>query len=82
MILLDGGSDLAASMMVASASEWTPGNFTASFVTSCVDNRWSQYFGKPRVVRLDTEGAFRSGAVRDWAQSQGMEVDIVPAEAH
>ena len=41
-----------------------------------------QYFGRPKCLRLDPAGVFRSTAVEDWCDKHGIHLDIIPGEAH
>ena len=44
---------------------------------------WLQpYFGFPKRIRLDQEGAFRGTGLHDWCGERGIELDFVPAEHH
>ena len=56
-------------------------NATSEEVISALSPGWVQYFGFPRTIKLDKEGARRGKLFEDWAQGHGIEV-AVPAEAH
>ena len=43
---------------------------------------WIQYFGYPKILKLDREGAHRGREVEEWAESHGVEIQAIPAEAH
>ena len=43
---------------------------------------WIQYFGYPRCIKLDKEGAHRSKQLDEWAEAHGVELEGIPAEAH
>ena len=43
---------------------------------------WIQYFGYPKILKLDKEGAHRGRELEEWAESHGLEVEAIPAECH
>ena len=43
---------------------------------------WIQYFGYPKMIKLDKEGAHRGRQLEEWAEGHGVEVQAVPAESH
>lgn len=43
---------------------------------------WIQYFGYPKILKLDREGAHRGREVEEWGESYGVEIQAIPAEAH
>ena len=46
------------------------------------NQRWKPYFGVPDIVRADPEGSWRSKAIEGFFQQQGVNLDLIPAEAH
>ena len=43
---------------------------------------WKPIFGKPDKLRVDPAGAWRSQRMSEYCDSQQIELDIIPAEAH
>jgi len=43
---------------------------------------WIQFFGYPRILKLDKEGAHRGRELEEWAEGHGLEVIAIPAESH
>ena len=43
---------------------------------------WKPIFGKPDKMRVDPAGSCRSTELAEYLDSQGIELDIIPAEAH
>ena len=43
---------------------------------------WIQYFGCPKNIKLDKEGARRGRDLEAWADQNGVALLFVPAEAH
>lgn len=83
LVVLDDGSDvLAAYVMKSNLDGGSPGNFDHRQVQSVLTERWFQTYGYPDVLHLDPEGAFMAKDFARWAQSLGIEVDVIPAEAH
>ena len=78
-VILDVGTDMAISFQTNSSETGRPGNYNFSVVQSLLSERWCQFFGRPRMIRVDPEGPFRSEAMKNWRESQGVEYDVLPA---
>lgn len=57
-------------------------NVTSAEALESFHRSWIQYFGYPKILKLDKEGAHRGRDVEEWAESHGVELQAVPAEAH
>ena len=55
---------------------------SASLFISTFRECWTQYFGYPRTLRLDPDGAFRSLELSDFCDQQQIFLDLIPGEAH
>lgn len=43
---------------------------------------WIQYFGYPKIFKLDKEGGHRGRDLEQWGDTHGVEMEFVPKEAH
>jgi hypothetical protein len=82
LVILNDGSDLVATFVTGSSDVGHPGNFSNETVRKILVERWFQFFGRPRLIQVDPEGAFRALDLKTWTQDQGIEFDLIPAEAH
>ena len=57
-------------------------NATCEEVIESLQKHWVQYFGYPRKIKYDREGAHRGKDFGDWGESVAVEMDAIPAEAH
>ena len=57
-------------------------NCTGSEAVQGIQDTWVRHYGLPASIRLDAEGAFRSGELQQWAEQRGVEVLPCAAEAH
>ena len=55
---------------------------SASLFISTFRECWTQYFGYPRTLRMDPDGAFRSVELADFCDQQQIYLDLIPGEAH
>ena len=53
----------------------------AQFITTLKES-WIGYFGLPKTLRLDPDGAFRSHALSDYCDQHQIFLDLIPSEAH
>ena len=59
------------------------GNLTAmDHIEEAVRMNWFQIARAPAVIRVDSEGAFKSHEFREWCAAQGVEVQISAGEAN
>ena len=43
---------------------------------------WCQYFGQPRFLRVDPDGAWKANENLKRAENEGLFLDMIPGEAH
>ena len=58
------------------------GNLTAVDYIEAVRTNWFLFARAPAVIRVDSEGAFKSNEFREWCAVRGIEVQMAPGEAH
>ena len=79
LLVLDEGSRFRTARILTKGQKQQP---TALSCLRYFQEGWAQYFGHPRVLRLDPAGSFRSQLVVDYCDKHGIYLDIVPGEAH
>ena len=79
MIVIDEGSRYRVARVLTQGARQAP---KAQDCIHYLQEGWVQYFGHPRVLRLDPAGAFRSAALEEWCDRHQIHLDIVPGEAH
>ena len=58
------------------------GNLTAMSYIEAVRMNWFRFARAPAVIRVDSEGAFKSHEFREWCAARGIEVQMAAGEAH
>ena len=79
LLIIDEGSRFRVAKVVSKGQKQQPSGATC---VHYIQEGWSQIFGQPRTLRLDPAGNFRSQAVEQFCDRQGIYLDIVPGEAH
>ena len=79
MTVIDEGSRYRIARILNRGAKQQP---SAATCLQYLREGWIQYFGSPKCLRLDPAGSFRSQAVQDFCDRQGVFLDIVPGEAH
>ena len=79
LLILDEGSRFRTARILTKGQKQQP---TALLCLRYFQEGWAQYFGHPRVLRLDPAGSFRSQLVTEYCDKHGIYLDIVPGEAH
>ena len=79
MLIIDEGSRFRTARILSKGSKQQP---NAGTCLNYLREGWSQYFGMPKALRLDPAGAFRSQAVVDFCDQEGIYLDNVPADGH
>ena len=74
--------DEASRFLVAKVGNTEKKGVTASEYIEMFETRWKPYFGMPDIVRTDPEGGWRSKEMSEYMQSNGINFDTIPAEAH
>ena len=57
-------------------------NPTTPEMLQALHQGWIQYFGYPKCIKLDKEGAHRGRQLEEWAEGHGIEIEAIPAEHH
>ena len=79
LLIIDEGSRFRVARVLSKGSKQTP---NAASCLGYLQEGWIQYFGVPRVLRLDPAGPFRSHAIEHFCDKQGIHLDLIPGEAH
>ena len=79
MIIVDEGSRFRVAKILTKGNKQTP---NAATCLNFLSEGWIQMFGKPRSLRLDPAGSFRSSSVEDFCDRNEIYLDIIPGEAH
>ena len=58
------------------------GNLTAMDYIEAVRMNWFRFARAPTVIRVDSEGAFKSHEFREWCVARDIEVPMAAGEAH
>ena len=58
------------------------GNLTAMDYIESVRMNWFRFARAPAVIRVGSEGAFKSHEFREWCAARGIEVQTAAGEAH
>ena len=78
LLVIDEGSRFRVARVVSKGQKQQPSGATC---VQYLQEGWSQIFGQPRTLRLDPAGNFRSHAVEQFCDQQGIFLDLVPGEA-
>ncbi|CAE7470144.1 RE1 [Symbiodinium sp. CCMP2592] len=79
MMVVDEGSRFRVAKIFTKGNKQTP---NAATCLNFLSEGWIQIFGKPRALRLDPAGSFRSASVEDFCGRNEIYLDIIPGEAH
>ena len=79
MLIIDEASRFRVAKVLTRGLKQSP---SAATCLQYLQEGWCEYFGAPRVLRLDPAGAFRSQAVEAYCDRHNIFVDLVPGEAH
>ena len=82
LLCLDEASGFSVVQEMLVHQEEEHENINTPSVVATLEQSWIQYFGFPKRIRLDQEGAFRGTGLHDWCGERGIELDFVPAEHH
>ena len=58
------------------------GGINGTQMTEFYRDQWKPIFGKPRKLRVDPAGPWRSDAVAEYLGNEHVELETIPAEAH
>ena len=79
MLIIDETSRFRTAKVLTRGLKQSP---SAAACLQYLQEGWCEYFGAPRVLRLDPAGAFRSQAVEAYCDRHSIHVDLIPGEAH
>ena len=79
MVIVDEGSRYRVAKILSKGSKQTP---NAATCINYMSEGWIQMFGKPKALRLDPAGSFRSTSLEDYCDRNGIFLDLIPGEAH
>ncbi|CAE7496334.1 RE1 [Symbiodinium sp. CCMP2592] len=79
MMVVDEGSRFRVAKILTKGNKQTP---NAATCLNFLSEGWIQIFGKPRALRLDPAGSFRSASVENFCDRNEIYLDIIPGEAH
>ena len=79
MVIIDEGSRFRVARILSRGSKQQP---NAATCIQYLREGWGQYFGMPRSLRLDPAAAFRSQAITDMCDREGIYLDNIPADGH
>ena len=79
LVMIDEGSRFKVSRVILKGKKQHVS--AAQFITTFKE-AWCSYFGTPRVLRLDPDGAFRSKELGEYCDQHQIYLDVIPGEAH
>eukprot|EP00439_Symbiodinium_sp_Y106_P070844 s93_g12.t1 len=79
MIVIDECSRFRTARILTQGSKQQP---SAMACLNYLQEGWMQYFGRPKVLRLDPAGSFRSQTVESFCDRHHILLEIIPGEAH
>ena len=82
MIMVDEASRLIVPHFLFEHLYGESRNCTGEEAIHAIEESWIRHYGMPASIRLDPEGAFRSGVMGQWSSERGIEILPCAAEAH
>ena len=79
LVIIDESSRFRFAKILSKGSKQQP---NAATCIQYIREGWAQYFGMPRSLRLDPAASFRSQAIVDMCDREGIYLDNIPADAH
>ena len=79
MLLIDEASRFRVARILTTGSRQQPG---ALKCLEYLQEGWIQYFGRPKTLRLDPAGSFRSQSVEAFCDRHHIYLEVIPGEAH
>ena len=79
MVVMDEGSRFRVAKILSKGNKKTP---NAASCINFMNEGWIQLFGKPKALRLDPAGSFRSTALESFCDRNEIFLDLIPGEAH
>eukprot|EP00435_Cladocopium_sp_Y103_P024092 s1073_g5.t2 len=81
-LMVDEASGYGAANFLFKHTATSSRNATTMECIEALYRGWIQYFGYPKMIKLDKEGAHRGRQLEEWGEGHGVEVQAVPAESH
>ena len=81
MNILDEASGFLVALVLTEGEPSDLGNLTAMDYIEAVRMNWFRFARAPAVIRVDSEGAFKSHEFREWCAARGIEVQMAAGEA-
>ena len=80
--IIDEASRFHVALVLKEGEPSELGNLTAIDYIEAVRMNWFHFARAPAVIRVDSEGAFKSHEFREWCAARGIEVQMAAGEAH
>ena len=80
--IIDEASRFHVALVLKEGEPSELGNLTAMDYIEAVRMNWFRFARAPAVIRVDSEGAFKSHEFRVWCAARGIEVQMAAGEAH
>lgn len=82
LMMIDEASRLLCPHFLFEHSDQENRNCTGQEAVEGIRDSWIRHYGAPACIRLDPEGAFRSGELQQWCSERSIEVLPCVAESH
>ena len=82
LLMIDEASNFAVVSEMVVHHTSVGANVDTLSVIDALESCWIQYFGWPKRIRCDLEGAFRGSDLASYCEDRGVELLMVPAEHH
>ena len=82
MNIIDEASRFHVALVLKKGEPSEFGNLTVMDDIEAVRMNWLRFARAPAVIRVDSEGAFKSHEFREWCAARGIEVQMAAGEAH
>ncbi|CAE7480558.1 RE1 [Symbiodinium sp. CCMP2592] len=79
MVVVDEGSRFRMAKILLKGQKQAP---TSAACINYLQEGWFQVFGRPKTLRLDPAGSFRSSTVESFCDRHSIYHDVIPGEAH
>ena len=81
-VMVDEASSYGVVSFLFDHSALESRNATSEEIIESLQKHWIQYFGYPKKIKFDREGAHRGRLFTEWGESVSIEMEAIPAEAH
>ena len=79
VLMVDEGSRFKVGRVVLAGKKK---HISAALFIKTMKEAWTSYFGNPKSLRLDPDGAFRSHGLSEYCDQHHIFLDLVPSEGH